>query len=178
MRSRYRVVESSGVYFLTATVVEWVPVFIADDACCIVTAALDFCRLHKGLRLYAYVIMENHIHLVAEAPDLIRVVQAFKRHTARELVQWAENTGKNWMLNQFGFFKKRYKRTSRHQVWQEGVHPQILQDDNVLRQKIEYIHNNPVRRGYVDTPEHWRYSSARNFMRVGRPLMALDELGS
>ena len=76
MRWRYRLVESDGLYFLTATVAGWIPVFIGTDACGVLIDGLDFCRKHKGLRLYACVIMENHVHLVAEAAELSRVVQS------------------------------------------------------------------------------------------------------
>ena len=50
-----------------------------------------------------------------------------------------------------------------YQVWQEGVGPKLIQKDIVMRQKIDYIHKNPVKRGYVDKPSHWRYSSARDY---------------
>ena len=72
--------------------------------------------------------------------------------------------------------KKRYKENSQFQIWQEGAHPQIIRDDDTLNQKIEYIHNNPVRRGYVDAPEHWRYSSARNYYSNDHSVMEIDAL--
>ena len=50
-----------------------------------------------------------------------------------------------------------------YQVWQEGSHPQEIYGEKMLIQKIEYIHNNPVRRGYVDEAGYWRYSSARTY---------------
>jgi len=53
--------------------------------------------------------------------------------------------------------------TRTYQLWQEGSHPELVQGETMMRQKIEYIHNNPVQRGYVDLPIHWRYSSARNY---------------
>ena len=77
MRSRYRRVDSDGIYFRTATVAGSIPVFIGTDACGVLIDALDFCRKHKGLRLYACVIMEKHVHLVAEAAELSQVVQCF-----------------------------------------------------------------------------------------------------
>ena len=176
MRSRYTIVESEGIYFLTSTIVEWIPVFVGKAPCQILIDALDFCRKNKGLRIYAYVIMENHFHLVAEAPDLSAVLQSFKRHTARSLVAWAESTDRTWLLNQFAYFKKGFKE-SRHQVWQEGSHPQLIQGDAMLRQKIEYIHENPVRRGYVEVAEHWRLSSARDYLLDGRGVLEIDRVG-
>lgn len=177
MRSRYTVVDSEGIYFLTATVIEWIPAFIGTDVCDMLIKALAFCRKEKRLRLYAYVIMENHVHLVAEAPDLSGVMQSFKRHTAKRLVEMAEATGKTWLLNQLEYYKKAYKSTSRHQVWQEGFHPQLIHGDAMLRQKVEYIHANPVRRGYVDIAEHWRYSSARNYLLEDHSVLEIDQLG-
>jgi putative transposase len=176
MRSRYKVVEPGGTYFLTATVVEWIPVFIGKEACDIIVDALAYCRAKKSLRVYAYVVMENHIHLVADAPDLSRTLQAFKRHTASEIVSLAERSKKDWLLNQFAYYKKRYKTTSRYQVWQEGLHPQLIQGQAMMHQKIAYIHDNPVRLGYVDVPEHWRYSSARNYMCEDHSVMDIDYL--
>jgi hypothetical protein len=63
---------------------------------------------------------------------------------------------------------------SEYQVWQEGSHPQEIKDGDMMRQKIEYIHNNPLEHGYVDDPLHWRHSSARNY--AGQP--GLIEVGT
>jgi len=60
-----------------------------------------------------------------------------------------------------GFVPQPNLRT--YQVWEEGNHPQIIESEVVMRQKLDYTHHNPVKRGYVDQPEHWRYSSARNY---------------
>lgn len=176
MRSRYRIVEPDGLYFLTCTIVDWIPVFQSHANFEIITNSLTFCRTNKGMRLYTYVIMENHLHLIAGAPDLSAVVREFKSFTAREIVASAKAAGREALLNQLMLGKKRYKDESRHQVWQEGAHPQIIRDDDVLNQKIEYIHNNPVRRGYVDVPEHWRYSSARNYYLDDHSVMEIDAL--
>jgi len=67
------------------------------------------------------------------------------------------------LLQQLRALKLRHKKESTYQVWQEGSHPQQIRDDEMMWQKIEYIHNNPVVRGYVDDPPDWRHSSARNY---------------
>ncbi len=156
MRSRYKFVEPDALYFLTCTIVDWIPVFQSRPYFDIITNSLTYCRANKNMRLYAYVIMENHLHLIAGAPDLSRTIQEFKSYTAREIIALTKSTGRTELLNQFMQLKKRYKDESKHQIWQEGAHPQIIRDDEVLNQKITYIHNNPVRRGYVDASEHWR----------------------
>jgi hypothetical protein len=67
------------------------------------------------------------------------------------------------VLHQLEFYKATHKTDRTYQFWQEGSHPELIQGEAMMRQKIEYIHNNPVQRGYVDLPIHWRYSSARNY---------------
>jgi hypothetical protein len=63
-------------------------------------------------------------------------------------------------------YKARHKTDRVFQLWQEGSHPKIIESESILRQKLEYIHQNPVKRGYVSDPTHWRYSSARNYARI------------
>ena len=78
------------------------------------------------------------------------------------------------MLNQLEFYKKKHKKNSLYQVWQEGTHPELIQTEKMLFQKIEYIHYNPVLRGYVDASEHWRYSSARNYLDDHYSIIDVD----
>ncbi|MCP5007098.1 MAG: hypothetical protein GY941_24610 [Planctomycetes bacterium] len=73
------------------------------------------------------------------------------------------------------FYKKRYKQTSEYQVWQEGFHPKMIGTQEVFIQKVEYIHNNPVRRGLVESAEYWRYSSAGNYP-CGEGCIEIDQL--
>ena len=67
------------------------------------------------------------------------------------------------LLEQFAFYKKAHKTTASYQIWQEGTQPKLIQTDAMMINKINYIHQNPVKRGYVDEAKHWRYSSARNY---------------
>ena len=126
--------------------------------------------------LYAYVILENHFHLVVSGSDLSNIMQSLKRHTSRQIIQVLKTHRKEWLLNQLAFYKKKYKSESTYQVWQEGFHPELIQSDDMLVQKIEYIHYNPVKRGYVDEAEYWRYSSARNFVLNDHSVIRLASL--
>ena len=176
MRSRYKIDHPGEVYFLTATVIEWIPALNGPEERALLIDALAYCRREKGLRLYAYVIMDNHLHLLAQAPDLSRTIQSVKRHTARQLIALFQQRGQSWLLNQFAYHKKNYKDESDHQFWQEGTHPQRIEGDAMLAQKIDYIHDNPVRRGWVDLPEHWRHSSARNYVTGDQTVLEIDFL--
>ena len=129
------------------------------------TLRLDSLRYlsNDGLKLYAYVVLENHMHLLAQSEDLRRDIGRFKSYTAKQVLAYLVENRVSTVLDQLAFYKKAHKRDRSYQFWQEGVHPELIQGDGMMRQKIEYIHNNPVVRGYVDEPEHWRYSSARDY---------------
>ena len=176
MRSRYKITDANGVYFMTATIVEWLPVFTSPKYFEIITSSLKFCREQKQLKLHAYVILDNHFHLVVSGPDLSNTISSLKKFTAREVLSQLQQDRKEWLLNQLAYFKKRHKTESAHQVWQEGVHPQLIINETMLIQKIECIHYNPVKRGLVDLPVHWRYSSARNFESGDHSILAIDPL--
>ena len=90
-------------------------------------------------------------------------MQRFKSYSAKEIIAYLEQRQATNTLELLALFKRRHKTESTYQVWEEGNHPQIIETETVMRQKLEYIHQNPVKRGYVDLPEHWRYSSARNY---------------
>ncbi|MDB4793419.1 hypothetical protein OAG63_00120 [Methylacidiphilales bacterium] len=81
---------------------------------------------------------------------------------------------REWLLNQLAYYRAAHKSSSEHQVWQEGVHPQEISSDEMMLQKLEYLHNNPVKRGYVAAPEHWRYSSAHEWLSGTMPLLICD----
>jgi REP element-mobilizing transposase RayT len=164
MRSRYKIVEVEAPQFITCTIVGWLPVFTREKYLEIITTSLAFCRQQKGLRLHGYVILDNHLHLLVSSDNLSQVMRDFKRHTAKEIQEVARQDNKLWLLKQFEFFKDMQKVKSRHQVWQEGFHPQAVTSEDMLRQKLDYIHYNPVRAGLVDRSEDWRYSSARDYL--------------
>jgi REP element-mobilizing transposase RayT len=162
-RSRYRILEPSQAHFLTFTVVSWTPVFCYPECAEVVLDSLRFLQEEDRLVLYAYVIMENHIHLIASAENLAKEVKELKSWTAREIVARIEARGAQAFLDVFRAEKEPRRRLSDYQVWQPDSHPKAIDGLAMMQQKVEYIHNNPVRRGYVDDPVHWRYSSARNY---------------
>ncbi len=177
MRSRYKIVENSNLYFITSTIVEWIPVFTDKVFCDIIIDSLTYCRHKKGLQLFAFVIMDNHLHMIVYSESISEIMRDFKSFTAREIIRAARVNKKVWLLNQFDFYKKRHKLTSEYQVWQEGFHPKMIGTEEVFIQKVEYIHNNPVRRVLVDSAEHWRYSSAGNYL-CGEGCVEIDQLDS
>jgi REP element-mobilizing transposase RayT len=113
------------------------------------------------MEIYAWVILDNHFHAIVAAPALSRAMASLKRHTAQCLLTQAGTEGREWLVNQFEFYRAKHKTESQCQVWQEGYHPQELSTDEAIIQKIDYIHDNPVQRGMVSLPEHWVFVRSR-----------------
>ncbi len=107
--------------------------------------------------------MENYLHLIAPSNNLSREIGNFKSFTARKIIDYLRKNNINAILKQLLFHKLKHKKDRTYQFWQEGSHPKLIQGEKMMIQKIQYMHYNPVKRGYVDDPLHLRYSSARNY---------------
>ncbi|MGB3208022.1 MAG: hypothetical protein WBB28_23820 [Crinalium sp.] len=162
-RSRYHVLGEQP-HFITCTVVNWIPLFSKIELAQIIFDSLSFLQRKERLRLYGYVLMENHLHLIASATNLSREIGNFKSFTARSIIDWLKEKQQKHILDQLKFYKLQHKVDQEYQVWQEGFHPQAILNEQMFQQKLDYIHNNPLKRGYVDDPAHWRYSSYRNYI--------------
>ena len=119
--------------------------------------SLRFAQKERSVIVYAYVIMENHLHLIASAEELSKTMKEFKSFTARTIIDYLEERKVISLLEKLRRAKLDHKTGSEYQLWQEGSHPEEIYSEKMLIQKIEYIHNNSVRRGYVEEPKHWRY---------------------
>ena len=166
-RTRYCISEEESPYFLTCTVVAWLPVFAYPQLVEIVLESWRFLQRERGVRIFGYVILENHLHWIASAEKLSEYVGRFKSYSARRIIDELAQRRFSTLLEELRFFKLQHKIDQEYQLWQEGSHPQQIQNEEMMRQKLEYMHANPVQRGYVDDPIHWRYSSARTYAGRG-----------
>jgi REP element-mobilizing transposase RayT len=172
-RSRYRFLGDDAPYFMTMTVNHWLPVFTRPETVDIVLDSWRWLQRHEDFRLHGYVILENHLHLVARSPDIDAIIKRSKSYTARAMIDHLRQRNVRGLLDLMALFKRVHKTESTYQFWEEGSHPQRIESETVMRQKLEYIHYNPVKRGFVDLPEHWRWSSARDY--AGQPgLIDID----
>ena len=165
-RSRFRFGESPFPHFLTCTVVGWLPVFTRPETVQILLDSWRFLQDQGRLTLLGYVVLENHVHFIASAEDLAKQVGDFKSYTARRVIDHLIERHVRILLEGLEYHKARHKGDRAFQLWQEGSHPKVIETEAMLRQKLEYIHQNPVKRGYVSDPTHWRYSSARNYAKI------------
>lgn len=169
MAETHHIVNQSGTYYLTWRVYRWVDIFINSKYCDIITDAFTYCRLHKGLNIYAYVIMTNHVHCVISAKEnnLSDVLRDLKRHTSNSLLKKlinTENSRTDWMLEQFSIAAGRHQRNEKYQIWEHTNHAIELYSNEFINQKIGYIHQNPVKAGLVEHAHYWRYSSQSNYL--------------
>jgi REP element-mobilizing transposase RayT len=169
MPRSYRIVSGEGyAYFVTCTVVEHLPIFSRPNYVQIVLDSLAYLREHKNTQLNAFVLMSTHLHAVLwpqNGANMSDVLRDFKRHTSRAISREAQHLGDSQFLQTFAAVRagNRARPESQYQVWQEGSHPEAIYSDDFARQKIEYIHFNPVKAGLVAKPEDWPHSSARAY---------------
>lgn len=162
-RDRYRIGDTAYPHFLTCTVVGWLPVFTRPECVEVVLNSWRFLQNAGRMTLFGYVVLENHLHFVAAGDRLADEVGDFKSFTARKVIDRLKAKGEETLLGQLAREKLAHRADRPYQLWQEGSHPKQITGAEVMTQKLEYIHHNPVKRGYVDDPTHWRYSSARNY---------------
>lgn len=151
-RSRYKFHEEHFPYFVTSSVLEELPLFTKHQVAQIILDQLVFLQRECGVTLYAFVIMVNHFHAVVEGEDLSKKLQLAKSYTARQILEMLESNGHTRWLEKLKWNKRSYKVGRTFQVWQEGLHPKQLSTVEMVNQKIEYIHANPVKSGFVDKP--------------------------
>ena len=160
-RSRYKIIDTNYPYFVTCTILHWIPIFTRPETVKVILDSLKYLQKDVSLKVYAFVILENHLHLIVQSEDVSKDMARFKSYTARNIIDYLKQNKAKSILEQLKFYKKAHKTDRDFQLWQEGMQPKQIQNADMMREKINYIHNNPVKRGYVDEPRHWRYSSAR-----------------
>ena len=168
--------ETTSFYYSTLSIVNWVPIFQAEPYFNIIIDSLTYCRIHKGLYLLGYIIMPSHLHLITsnkieyKLPDIIR---DFKTYTSKRIRNQLEAENRLEFLKLFQKAAKGLKKQN-FKIWQDDYHPIALTSEKWLYQKMDYIHQNPVRKGFVEYPEQWKYSSARNWLLDDDRVMTID----
>lgn len=167
--SNYSIKDQEATHFLTFTIVEWVDVFTRKECKQVIVDSLNYCIKEKGLQVYAWCLMSNHLHLVASAAKnrkLSHIVRDFKKFTAKEIIEWCERgneSRKDWMLYRFAYNAMFRKNVEKYHVWDDDNHAMELNTPELLWQKIHYTHNNPVRAMIVDEVQEYLFSSARDY---------------
>ena len=159
------------LHFITITVVDWVDIFTRPLYKRIITDSLAYCQQSKGLRVFAWVLMSNHLHAIVDASGELSVadiVRDFKKYTSKRLLREIQTnpneSRREWMLNRFRYAGNNDKKITNYRLWQEGYHPEQIYTYGFYKQKLDYIHLNPVKAGMVRRPERYKYSSMAEYM--------------
>ena len=144
---------NAGTYFLTLTIQRWYYIFDRHNRWDILAHSIRHCQAHKNLEVFGYVFMLNHIHVIARAPDVGGFLRDFKRHTSRSLQR-------NLARHEPAVLELFTSDDGSCKFWKMSNAPRAIENEEFYIQKLRYIHFNPVRKGYVERPEYWKWSSA------------------
>jgi REP element-mobilizing transposase RayT len=146
--------------YLTSVAKDRLPVFRTDPIKLITTSALDEARHSAGFSIYAYVIMSDHIHLVTDASlkpsTIMRYVNGI---VSRRVIDHLKVHGHNSSLQKLRHETK--GRGYQYSLWSHHNNIFLITSENMLMQKVNYVHNNPVRASLAEKPEEYRWSSVR-----------------
>ena len=140
------------IYFVTFTIEKWYYIFDRHERWDILLNALKYYQQNNDLKIITWVFMLNHIHLIFQSPDAIKFVNSFKSYTAHQLIENIRETEHNLL--------KLFKTEDGFHIWQPKNFPEMIESEKFFLQKANYIIQNPVRKGYVNYTEDWKYSSA------------------
>jgi REP element-mobilizing transposase RayT len=168
MPTSYQIINQGNAHFLTLQIVSWVDIFTRKVYKEIIVDALNYCIKHKGLIVYAYVIMSNHVHIITQSDgdNLSGIIRDFKSFTSKEMLKYIKSGKESrdkWMLHIFKNAAIKHKRNALFQLWTHENHAIELYSPTFIETKLDYIHNNPVRAGIVNNAEDYLYSSTLNY---------------
>lgn len=168
MSEKYKFHCEDELYFTTSTVIGWVDLFTRPPFQNIIIDSLKFCQTEFGLVIHAWCIMSNHVHLIvsSEGEPLSDIFRKFKTHTSKairnDLLKGTDGR-RTWILPIFRKAADRLNRNKEYKVWIDGNHPVMLDNNFMLDQRLNYLHQNPVKAGLVTSPEDYALSSARDY---------------
>ena len=178
MSRKYKIQDQSRLYFVTFTVIQWLDVFIRKEYKDIFLDSIRYCQQNKGLEVYAYCIMSSHVHMIIGqngSQKLEDIIRDIKKFTAVKIVEAVKSNSQEsrrelfvWLFERAG---KQNSSNKNFQFWQQHNHPIELNTNEMINQRIDYIHNNPVEAGIVISPEAYLYSSAANYAGLPEKLI-------
>ncbi|MEO0556457.1 MAG: transposase [Bacteroidota bacterium] len=182
MSRKYKFHNASAAYFVSFSTVYWIDVFTREVYFKVLADGIAYCRIQKGMELFAYCFMPSHVHLIFRDSneDPTGLLRDFKKHTSKKMLEAIEENPqegrKEWLLWMMARAGRKKGNVSKYQFWQHHNKPIELWSTAVIKQKMDYIHNNPVESGFVSEAVQWKYSSARNIAEED-PAFEIDAMG-
>jgi putative transposase len=167
--TKYKIKDQEKLYFISFSVVYWIDVFIRNEYKDILLESISYCQENKGLEVFGWCIMTSHIHLIIgtsgnSIEDIVRDLKSFTSGKLRKTIaDHPQESRKEWILWMLKRAGSKNGNNNDYQFWQQNYHPIELWDNYMMQQKLDYIHQNPVEAGFVDKPENYIYSSARDY---------------
>ena len=164
-------VSEHGCYYLTFNVTDWTDIFVKPVFKQIIAESLNYFVAKKGLIVYGWCLMTNHLHLIAKASkdfSLKPLANDYKEFTSKIIladIDAESEVRRNWILKNFADRGNLLRLTEKFQVWQANINPIYIDSENfdILNEHLDYIHSHPVRERIVSKPEDYIYSSARDY---------------
>ena len=182
MSTQYKFHDPEGIYFVSFATVGWTDVFTRVLYKEIFAESVRHCQRHKGLELFGWCLMTNHAHLLVRAKEghrLNDIIRDLKKYTSTQIIKSIEEnpqeSRKEWLLSMFRNAGAHNPNNKKYQFWRQDNHPIECYSAEVVHQKLNYIHNNPVKEGVVEFPEHYIYSSAINYAH-GQGLLEIERI--
>lgn len=169
MSDKYKVFDGDEVYFVTFTIVDWIKVLDDDSYKQLIIDAIKYYQINRGLVVYAFCIMPNHVHMIVQATgksNISEILRDLKKITSRQIVKKLEQQKQEshqYMLKRFADAGEPLKRITNYKVWQDGNRAKLVYSNKFLMEKLNYIHNNPIEYGLCSQPWEYKYSSAVNY---------------
>ena len=180
MSKKYKFIDRQGIYFTTSTVAAWVDVFTRDVYRDILLNSIRYCQQNQGLVVHAWVLMTNHLHMICSfkpESDPGQVLRNMKSFTAMKItdaiINNSKESRKESMLDTFEREGKKSSSNFRFKFWEHENHPVLLDSVVMFNQRLNYLHQNPVKAGFVTEPWHWKYSSAIDYFTEQKGLLNL-----
>ena len=169
-------ISSGYAYFVSLTIIEWIDIFSRPAYKHVIVDSLNFCIANKGLKVHCWCLMSNHLHMVistGEEKNLSDILRDFKKFTSKEIIKTIKEipeSRKEWLLNLFWYAGKNNKKIKYYKVWQDGNDAKEIHSTAFLEEKMNYIHNNPVKAELVANSVEYLYSSARDYAGEKGPV--------
>ncbi len=183
MSSKYKFSDQDKLYFISFAVINWIDVFIRKEYKDILIDSFKHCIEKKGLEVYGWCIMTSHVHMLigTNQDKMEHIIRDLKRHTSEKLRSAITNnyaeSRKEWMLAMMIKAGMANSNNINFQFWKQDNHPVEMRTLEMAHQKLDYIHYNPVEAGFVERPEEYLYSSARDYCG-GKGLIEIKRLGN
>lgn len=174
--SKKRLQIEGHIYYITTVIYKFLPVLTTPSFVLPVLDSLNFYKFKHQVKLLGYVIMPDHLHLLiwpygeSSISDFMR---DFKKFTASRIVRQAEVEKRQDLLAAFVQAGQETGR-SEHKVWQDSFWDKIIYTEKFLRQKLNYMHRNPIRAGRVTELDAYPYSSYRNYVHDDQSFIEID----